>query len=98
MSYSVFLQFIGDAKQLVDPCPAVRDALRQPDEEMPSPMETAIAGRARRQSTMKEKSQGFLDKVSHGTRVISAKFLSTRRRSSQPSIHQCEDSRDNAAS
>ncbi|CVK92734.1 related to L-fucose permease [Fusarium mangiferae] len=98
MSYSVFLQFISDAKQLVDPCPAVRDALRQPDEEMPSPMETAIAGRAHRQSTMKEKSQGFLDKVSHGTKAISAKFLSTRRRSSQPSIHQCEDSRDNAVS
>ncbi|KAF4949748.1 hypothetical protein FGADI_8686 [Fusarium gaditjirri] len=98
MSYSVFLQFVSDAKQLVDPCPAVRDALRQPDEEIPSPMETAIAGRARRQSTMKEKSQGFLDKVSHGTKVISAKFLSTRRRSSQPSIHQCEDSRDNVAS
>ncbi|KAF4458000.1 hypothetical protein F53441_154 [Fusarium austroafricanum] len=98
MSYSVFLQFVSDAKHLVDPCPAVRDALRQPDEEMPSSLETAIAERARRQSTIKEKSQGFLDKVSHGTRVIGAKFLSTRRRSSQPSIHQYEDSRDNATS
>ncbi|KAF4342388.1 L-fucose permease [Fusarium beomiforme] len=98
MSYSVFLQFVSDAKQLVDPCPAVRDALRQQDEEMPSPMETVIAGRARRQSTMKEKSQGFLDKVSHGTKAIGARFLSTRRRSSQPSIHQFEDSRDNATS
>ncbi|KAF4995576.1 hypothetical protein FGRMN_5029 [Fusarium graminum] len=98
MSYSIFLQFVSDAKQFVDPCPAVRDALGQPDEEMPSPMETAITERVRRESTAKGRPQGFLDKVSHSTKFIGAKFLSTRRRSSQPSIQQCEDSRDNAAS
>ncbi|KAM0200185.1 hypothetical protein ACHAPI_002609 [Fusarium lateritium] len=97
MSYSIFLQFVSEAKQFVDPCPAVRDALRQPDEEMPSPMETVIADRVRRESTAKGKSQGFLDKVSQGTKVIGAKFLSSRRRSSQPSIQQCEDRRDNVA-
>ncbi|KAJ4267462.1 hypothetical protein NW762_003569 [Fusarium torreyae] len=94
-SYSVFLHFVSDAKQLVDPCPAVRDALTRQDEEMPSPMETVIAERSRRQSINKAKSQGFLDKVSHSTKVIGARFLSSRRRSSQPSVQQCEDSRDN---
>ncbi|KAL4725252.1 hypothetical protein ACLX1H_007399 [Fusarium chlamydosporum] len=95
MSYSIFLQSVGDVKQMVDPCPAVRDALGQPDEEMPSPMETVIADRAGRHSTARAKSPGLFGKVSQGTKVIGAKFLSSRRRSSQPSIQQCEDSRDN---
>ncbi|KAF5023841.1 hypothetical protein F66182_4099 [Fusarium sp. NRRL 66182] len=98
LSYSIFLESLRDAKQLVDPCPAVRDALGEQDEETPSPMEEVIAERMRRQNTMKEKTQGLFEKVSYGTKAIGAKFLSTRRRSSQPSIQQCEDSRDNAPS
>ncbi|OBS29022.1 hypothetical protein FPOA_02958 [Fusarium poae] len=96
MSYSIFLQSVRDVKRMVDPCPAVRDALGQPDEEMPSPMETVMVDRARRHSTARAKSPRFLEKVSQGTRVIGAKFLSSRRRSSQPSVQQYEDSRDNA--
>ncbi|KAM5352188.1 hypothetical protein ACJ41O_004911 [Fusarium nematophilum] len=92
MSYSVFLEFVTDAKKLIDPCPAVRDALRRQDEESPSPLEAIILERMRRQNTIKEKSQGFLDKVSRGTRDIGAKFLGSRRRSSQPSVQQFEES------
>ncbi|KAF5011422.1 hypothetical protein FDECE_2485 [Fusarium decemcellulare] len=99
MSYTIFLEFVSDAKQLVDPCPAVRDALSRQDEETPSPMEEVIAERMRRRNSMKEKSQGFLDKVSKSTKGIGAIFLGSRRRSSQPSVQQYEnnggDSRPN---
>lgn len=91
MAYPIFLEFAPDAKKLVDPCPAVRDALSRPDEEARSPWDTIIVERMRRQTSMKEKSQGFLDMVSKSTRGIGAKFLGSRRRSSQPSVQHNED-------
>lgn len=90
LAYPIFLESVKDAKQLVDPCPAVRDALRRQDEECPSPFGTMTPARTRKHVTIKEKSSGFLDKVSKG---LGAKLL-PRRRSSQPSIQQCEDNRD----
>lgn len=83
MAYPAFLEFCKDARQLVDPCPAVREALR--DEEDLSPMEVA-ADRRRRQSNNEK--AGFFEKVSKG---FTAKFLGSRRRSSQPTIQHAEN-------
>lgn len=82
--YPIFLQLLTDAKRLVDHCPAVRDALR--DEEDLSPNEDVIVDRRRKVRTNSEKA-GFFDRMSKG---IGAKLLSSRRRSSQPSV-QCEE-------
>ncbi|KAH6985650.1 major facilitator superfamily domain-containing protein [Ilyonectria sp. MPI-CAGE-AT-0026] len=85
LGYPIFLEFVTDAKILVDPCPVLRDV---PADVEQSPMEAAIAQRRLRQSAPKEKSQGFFDKVSRG---VGAKLLGSRRRSSQPSIQHNEN-------
>ncbi|KPM34659.1 hypothetical protein AK830_g11919 [Neonectria ditissima] len=85
LPYPIFLEFVTDAKKLVDPRSAVRGPLG--NEEEP-PIEEAIAQRRRRQSTHKEKSTGFFGKVSKG---VSAKFMGSRRRSSQPSVQYNEN-------
>ncbi|KAH6899787.1 major facilitator superfamily domain-containing protein [Thelonectria olida] len=88
LGYPIFLEFVKDAKILVDPCATGCDNNnnhRAHDDAEASPMETIIEGR--RQSTFKEKNERFFDRVSN----VSAKLLGSRRRSSQPSVRYNEN-------
>ncbi|KAH7149702.1 major facilitator superfamily domain-containing protein [Dactylonectria estremocensis] len=85
LGYPIFLEFVTDAKTLVDPSPVLRDA---PANDELSPMEAIIAQRRRHQSATKEKNEGFFGKVTKG---VGAKLMGSRRRSSQPSIQHNEN-------
>ncbi|KAF7540944.1 hypothetical protein G7Z17_g12065 [Cylindrodendrum hubeiense] len=84
LGYPIFLEFVTDAKTLVDPTPVLRDV---PADSEQSPMETFIAQRRLRRSATKEKYEGFFDKVSG----VGAKLLGSRRRSSQPTVQYNEN-------
>lgn len=61
MVYPLFLEFVTDAKALVDPCPAVRNALR--GEEEP-PLTDGTMERQRQNSETAEKSANLFKKIS----------------------------------
>ncbi|GJN76185.1 MFS transporter [Purpureocillium lilacinum] len=81
--YPVFLEFSGDAKQLVDPCPDARNALRD-DEETTT--DAAVASRHGRNSS-KEKT--LLQKVSRG---LGAKLHGRRKSSHHTTFEHNEGS------
>lgn len=88
LGYPIFLEFVTDAKTLVDPCAASNsppNARRDLSDAEASPLETIFE--QRRQSTFKEKNERFFDKMSS----FSAKLRRSRRRSSQPSVQYNEN-------
>ncbi|KAI5462710.1 major facilitator superfamily domain-containing protein [Mariannaea sp. PMI_226] len=88
LAYPIFLEFVRDAKILVDPRAAAQYVQHDAEAPRMESMEAIIEKRRRRQSTFRERGGSLLDKVSMG---VSGKLLGSRRRSSQPTVQYNEN-------
>lgn len=89
VAYPIFLEFVKDARAMVDPNPNVRPQSR--DEE--APVDEVVAGRVQQNAGPREKASNLLGKVSKG---LGAKLAGAGRRSPPaPEVMHTEDSNEN---